>query len=112
METGVDTAVENFIKHDKVPTKSAVFMQEEQHPAKLSVQEFYRGQTVLVTGGTGFLGGLLLEKLLRSCPGISAIYILVRERIKKEQDAATRIKKLLSSPVSKYSFIKLCFNHV
>lgn len=44
------------------------------------VQEFYRDATILLTGGTGFMGKVLLEKLLRSCPHIKHIYLLVRHK--------------------------------
>ena len=32
---------------------------------KSEIQQFYENKTVLVTGGSGFLGILLIEKLLR-----------------------------------------------
>ncbi|XP_070502066.1 putative fatty acyl-CoA reductase CG5065 [Chironomus tepperi] len=47
---------------------------------KPSISEFYNGRSVFVTGGTGFLGKLVVEKLLRSCPGIENIYFLIRPR--------------------------------
>ncbi|KAL1129125.1 hypothetical protein AAG570_013656 [Ranatra chinensis] len=34
-----------------------------------AVASFYKGKSVLLTGGTGFLGHVIAEKLLRSCPG-------------------------------------------
>jgi FlaA1/EpsC-like NDP-sugar epimerase len=30
-----------------------------------AIQEFYKGKVVFVTGGTGFLGKLLVHKLIR-----------------------------------------------
>lgn len=62
------------------------------------IQEFYNGKSVFVTGGTGFLGKLLIEELLRSCPGVSRIYVLVRP--KKNKDANQRIIELVENPVS------------
>lgn len=59
------------------------------------IQQFYSGQTIFITGGTGFLGKILIEKLLRSCPKIKRIYILIREKNGKQiQD---RIKEMSSS---------------
>jgi len=43
------------------------------------ISEWYRDKTIFITGGTGFMGKVLIEKLLRSCP-IKRIYILVREK--------------------------------
>jgi alcohol-forming fatty acyl-CoA reductase len=44
------------------------------------VVRFYEGRCVLVTGGTGFMGRVLIEKLLRSCHDISKIYLLLRTK--------------------------------
>lgn len=43
-----------------------------------SVAEFYGGKNVLITGATGFMGKVLVEKLLRDCGQVKCIYILVR----------------------------------
>lgn len=63
-----------------------------------SVGDFYAGKTVFITGGTGFMGKVLLEKLLRSCHGVSRIYLLIRP--KRGQNAHERLQQLLCSPVS------------
>lgn len=66
--------------------------------AQNSVADFYNGKNVFITGGTGFMGKVLLEKLLRSCHGVSKIYLLIRPR--KGQNAHERLHQLLRSPVS------------
>ncbi|KAH8351559.1 hypothetical protein KR059_007717, partial [Drosophila kikkawai] len=43
------------------------------------VTDFYRDATVLITGGTGFVGKVLTEKLLRSF-GLRKIYMLIRSK--------------------------------
>ena len=64
------------------------------------IEEFYAGKTVFITGGTGFLGKVLLEKLLRSCPRVKKVYLLVRS--KKNVSPTQRIKELLDTEVKFY----------
>ncbi|XP_022171256.1 fatty acyl-CoA reductase 1-like [Myzus persicae] len=61
----------------------------------MSIQDFFRGRNVLVTGATGFMGKVLIEKLVRSCPGIGKICLLVRH--KKGKDKASRINEILDA---------------
>ncbi|XP_046382377.1 putative fatty acyl-CoA reductase CG5065 [Ischnura elegans] len=63
----------------------------------VSVASFYRDRSILVTGGTGFVGKVLIEKLLRSCPAIKNIYLLVRP--KQGHGIRQRVDQLLDSPL-------------
>lgn len=47
---------------------------------------------------TGFMGKVLIEKLLRSCSTIENIYLLIRQ--KKGKDIHTRVEELFDDPVS------------
>lgn len=61
------------------------------------ISQFYAGRSVFITGGTGFMGKVLVEKLLRSCPDIKNIYLLIRP--KRGQEVAARLNELLNSPL-------------
>lgn len=41
------------------------FWAEETMPDTTPMRDFYRGKTIFLTGGTGFLGQIYVEKLLR-----------------------------------------------
>lgn len=64
----------------------------------IGISAFYAGRSVLVTGSTGFMGKVLIEKLLRSCPDIGEIFLLLRP--KKNMSIDERLGKMLSLPVS------------
>jgi len=65
--------------------------------ANTFIPAFYAGQSVLISGSTGFLGKVLCEKLLRSCPDIAEIFILIRP--KKQLSVNDRLKKMLENKV-------------
>lgn len=62
-----------------------------------SISDFYAGATVLVTGGSGFLGKSIIEKILRSCPDVKMVYTLLRN--KRGVSSVDRMEKLKSSEV-------------
>lgn len=64
----------------------------------VSIPEYYEGKNVLLTGATGFLGKVLLEKLLRSCPKVNSVYVLVRQ--KAGQTPQERVEEVISGKVS------------
>ena len=66
-------------------------------PNALSIKQFYAGRDIFITGGSGFMGRVLIEKLLRSCPDVGNLYILLRE--KKGASIEERIKILQELPL-------------
>ncbi|KAL6433578.1 hypothetical protein ACFW04_006576 [Cataglyphis niger] len=70
---------------------------DEIHSGGSSIDTFFAETVILVTGATGFLGKALLEKLLRSCPRVATIFVLIRP--KKNQSIEERFKELLENPV-------------
>jgi alcohol-forming fatty acyl-CoA reductase len=62
-----------------------------------SIKEYFDGSHIFVTGSTGFLGKVLIEKLLRSCDGVSKIYILLRP--KRGLDSEQRFEEFLKNKI-------------
>ena len=63
----------------------------------VSIRDYFKGKKVFITGATGFIGKVLIEKLLRSCPEIDLIYCLIRQ--KKGKHAEDRLSDLLNDKV-------------
>uniref|UniRef100_A0A336MZZ9 Fatty acyl-CoA reductase n=1 Tax=Culicoides sonorensis TaxID=179676 RepID=A0A336MZZ9_CULSO len=78
-------------------TTNGLTSTHDQHENYVSVGDFYDGRSIFITGGTGFMGKVLVEKLLRSCPGIKNIYLLIRP--KRGQEITTRLSELLNNPL-------------
>lgn len=64
--------------------------------------QFYRDRHVFITGGSGFLGKVVIEKLLRECPAIGSVYVLIRPR--NSQSGDERIEQLLRNPI--FDFVR------
>lgn len=65
---------------------------------KSEIAEFFDGRSVFVTGSTGLMGKVLVWKLLKSCPDINAIYILIRP--KRGKSESVRYQEIIKAPVS------------
>ena len=66
-----------------MPNKRLNYLQQKIEP----IPKFYSGKKLLITGATGFLGRVLVEKLLRDCSEISEIYILIRTKRSEAPEA-------------------------
>ncbi|XP_053945507.1 fatty acyl-CoA reductase wat-like [Anastrepha ludens] len=60
------------------------------------IQNFYRDKSVFLTGGSGFLGKVYIEKILRATE-VKCVYILIRP--KKDQTVEDRIDAMFSNPL-------------
>jgi alcohol-forming fatty acyl-CoA reductase len=63
----------------------------------LSVREFYNEKTIFITGGSGFMGKVLIEKLLYSCSDLKQILILMRP--KRGKSGSQRVEEFSKIPL-------------
>ncbi|GJQ78025.1 hypothetical protein Trydic_g2373 [Trypoxylus dichotomus] len=61
------------------------------------VSQWYSEKHILITGATGFMGKILIEKLLRSCQNIQKIYLLIRH--KRGKSPKQRVEDLINIPI-------------
>jgi fatty acyl-CoA reductase len=48
--------------------------------AEASIHGFFEDSEIFITGGSGFVGRVLVEKLLRTCKGVKRICLLMRPK--------------------------------
>lgn len=70
-----------------------------------TVADFFAHKNVFITGGTGFLGTVLIEALLSATPDIGTIYVLVRA--KRNISPKERIKRLTEKSVFKFFYFSI-----
>lgn len=72
-----------------------------------SIAQYYAGKNVLITGATGFMGKVLVEKLLRCCPEVTTLYLLVRP--KAGQSMQQRVSDMVTCKVGPLQVFVLRF---
>lgn len=77
-----------------------------------SVVDFYRGKSLFITGATGFVGKVLVEKLLRSCPGIETVYLLMRPGFRDGKSPDRRLKEFFQSRAFKFASTPLLLHKI
>ncbi|KAJ1487483.1 male sterility protein-domain-containing protein [Baffinella frigidus] len=69
------------------------------HAAPSAVNAFLRGKDVLITGGSGFIGKVLMEKVLRSFPSVGRVFVLLRPSRKSGRSAPRRLEEEIAASV-------------
>ena len=67
--------------------------------ARQMIREYFSGRTLLITGGTGFLGQALIAKILRDLPRVERIYAFARPgrgANRQTLSAAERVERMLA----------------
>ncbi|KAL6426722.1 hypothetical protein ACFW04_009228 [Cataglyphis niger] len=62
-----------------------------------NIQSFYKDKTIFITGASGFMGKVLVEKLLYSCSDLNKIYVLMRA--KRDRSFDDRLKDIFKLPL-------------
>lgn len=68
--------------------------------SNFGVRQSFKGKNIFITGGTGFIGKALIEKLLRTVSDIGNIYVFIRP--KKGKSAQERMNTIFNDKVRKY----------
>lgn len=63
-----------------------------------TIPEFYRGRCIFMTGATGFMGKVLVHKLLTDCGDLDRLYLLMRT--KKGAEPKQRLEEYVNHMVS------------
>lgn len=63
----------------------------------MNLKGFYENKAIFITGTTGFVGKVVLEKIMRSLPNYKAIYIMVRS--KKGMSNHERLQEIFKSEI-------------
>ncbi|CAG9576886.1 unnamed protein product [Danaus chrysippus] len=66
-------------------------------PCEALLPRFYAGRDIFITGATGFMGKVLIERLLSTCPDVGKLHLLLRQ--KKGVAPEKRLQQLKSSQV-------------
>ncbi|XP_034653710.1 putative fatty acyl-CoA reductase CG5065 isoform X3 [Drosophila subobscura] len=61
------------------------------------VQEYYKDKTIFITGASGFMGKVLLEKLLYSCHSLKEVIIICRP--KRGKTPESRLEEMYKLPI-------------
>ncbi|KAK6793821.1 hypothetical protein RDI58_007274 [Solanum bulbocastanum] len=74
----------------EIKVKDLVPYGQPRHDDGIGITMFLRGKAFLITGATGFLGKVLIEKILRTTPDVNKIFILIKA--KNKEVAMQRLK--------------------
>lgn len=63
----------------------------------LNIKNYMKNKNIFITGGTGFLGKVLIEKLLRDCNDLNKLYILLR--VKSDEKLCEKLEKFKNNQI-------------
>ncbi|CAI0402450.1 unnamed protein product [Linum tenue] len=95
----------NTAENNAVPDNQLIlaFDEQKQKQQGLGIDKFLSGKTWFITGATGFVGKVLVEKILRSIPDTRKIYLMIKA---KDTEAALRRLKTEIIEAEVFSVLK------
>eukprot|EP00899_Mesostigma_viride_P000641 jgi/Mesvir1/10578/Mv21793-RA.2 len=83
---------------DSTPESSVSPADRAGMSSEKGIVEFLHGKTLILTGATGFLGKVLVEKILREQPDVAHIYLVIKARPNRSVHERL-LEQVVSAPV-------------
>ncbi|KAG6399499.1 hypothetical protein SASPL_140980 [Salvia splendens] len=71
------------ITQDQGMETGSLVLSPNSNKEGIGIVKFLRGKTFLITGATGFLGKVLIEKMLRTAPDVHKIFVVIKAKNKE-----------------------------
>ena len=73
----------------------------------ISIRDYFEGKEVLVTGATGLVGRVLIEKILRDLPEVGRLHVLIRPNAGRSGGSGSAQRRLEQEILGSTAFDRL-----
>ena len=77
----------------------------------MTIQEYFTDKVLLLTGSTGLVGRVLLEKILYDLPNVRRVYVIIRPKVTRSGEVISATERFRQDILGSSAFERLLHHH-